>query len=64
MQTNDTRVLSAAWRRDAQGVEHLVASQVVGATLARARWYEFFTASPSPFSALLSLSQRPQRAQR
>jgi hypothetical protein len=48
MQTNDTRVLSAAWRRDSQGVEHLVATQIVGATLARARWYEFTTSSSSP----------------
>jgi hypothetical protein len=48
MQTNDTRILSAAWRRDAQGVEHLVASQDVGATVARALWYEFFTSTPSP----------------
>jgi hypothetical protein len=48
MQTNDTRMLSAAWRRDSAGVEHLVASQTVGATLARARWYEFITSSPSP----------------
>src|SRR5262249_976166 len=31
MQTNDTRILNAAWRRDSQGVEHLVASQNVGA---------------------------------
>jgi hypothetical protein len=45
MQTNDTRMLSAAWMRDAQGVEHLVASQEVGATLARARWYEFVTST-------------------
>lgn len=48
MATNDTRILSAAWRRDAQGVEHLVASQIVGATVARARWYEFITSTPSP----------------
>jgi hypothetical protein len=48
MQTNDTRVLSAAWMRDAQGVEHLVASQEVGATLARARWYEFITSTSTP----------------
>jgi hypothetical protein len=48
MQTNDTRILSAAWRRDAQGVEHLVASQIVGASLARARWYEFITSTSSP----------------
>jgi hypothetical protein len=48
MQTNDTRILSAAWRRDAQGVEHLVASQNVGATVARARWYEFINTNTSP----------------
>jgi hypothetical protein len=48
MQTNDTRILSAAWRRDSQGVEHLVCTQEVGATLARARWYEFITSSTSP----------------
>jgi len=48
MQTNDTRVLSVAWRRDSQGVEHLLATQEVGATLARARWYEFITSSTSP----------------
>jgi hypothetical protein len=48
MQTNDTRMLSAAWRRDSQGVEHLVATQIVGATVARARWYEFTTSSTSP----------------
>jgi hypothetical protein len=48
MQTNDTRVLSAAWRRDSQGVEHLVCSQIVGATLARARWYEFLTSTSTP----------------
>jgi hypothetical protein len=48
MQTNDTRMLSAAWRRDSQGVEHLVATQEVGATLARARWYEFITSTPTP----------------
>jgi fibronectin type 3 domain-containing protein len=43
IQTNDTRILSAAWVRDSQGVEHLVASQDVGSTLADARWYEFNT---------------------
>jgi fibronectin type 3 domain-containing protein len=43
MQTNDTRILTAAWIRDAQGIEHLVASQDVGGTLADARWYEFNT---------------------
>jgi hypothetical protein len=48
MQTNDTRMLSAAWRRDSQGVQHLVVSQTVGATLARARWYDFITSSPMP----------------
>jgi hypothetical protein len=48
MQTNDTRILSAAWRRDSQGVEHLVCTQEVGATLARARWYEFITSSNPP----------------
>jgi hypothetical protein len=48
MQTNDTRILSAAWRRDAQGVEHLVACQNVGATVARARWYEFINTNTSP----------------
>src|SRR5262249_5119529 len=48
MMTNDTRILSAAWRRDAQGVEHLVASQIVGASVPRARWYEFITSTPSP----------------
>jgi hypothetical protein len=48
MQTNDTRILSAAWRRDSQGVEHLVCTQEVGATLARARWYEFITSSATP----------------
>jgi subtilase family serine protease len=48
MQTNDTRVLSVAWRRDTQGVEHLVATQDVGATLARARWYEFDTSTSTP----------------
>jgi hypothetical protein len=53
MQTNDTRVLSAAWRRDSQGVEHLVATQEVGATLARGRWYEFIT---TPTSATLQQS--------
>jgi hypothetical protein len=47
MQTNDTRILNAAWRRDSQGVGHLVVSQDVGATLARARWYEFLTSSNS-----------------
>jgi fibronectin type 3 domain-containing protein len=43
MQTNDTRILTAAWIRDSQGIEHLVASQDVGSTLADARWYEFNT---------------------
>jgi fibronectin type 3 domain-containing protein len=48
MQTNDTRILSAAWVRDSQGTEHLVASQDVGSTLADARWYEFnATGTPS-----------------
>jgi hypothetical protein len=53
VQTNDTRILSAAWRRDSQGVEHLVATQEVGATLARGRWYEFTT---TPTSATLRQS--------
>jgi hypothetical protein len=48
MQTNDTRILSAAWRRDSQGGEHLVCTQDVGATLARARWYEFDTSTSTP----------------
>ncbi len=48
MQTNDTRVLSVAWRRDAGGVGHLVATQTVGASVARARWYEFLTPSTGP----------------
>jgi hypothetical protein len=48
MQTNDTRMLSAAWRRDSQGVEHLVCTQETGATLARARWYEIITSTATP----------------
>jgi len=50
--TNDTRILSAAWRHFADGSERLVATQEVGTTdatsVARARWYEFSTASAAP----------------
>src|SRR4029079_1648961 len=45
--TNDSRILSVAWRGD-----RLVATQEVGTTdatsVARARWYEFTTASAAP----------------
>jgi hypothetical protein len=69
--TNDTRILSVAWRRftDAFGAvtgERLIAAQGVGTTaagasVARARWYDFRTDSSAPSgSALPALTQSGQ----
>src|SRR5438105_1082719 len=57
--TNDARILNAAWRADALGVPHLVASQAVGLAdgLAHGRWYDIGTGTLSQTTANLPLQQ-------
>ena len=57
--TNDARILNAAWRTDASGVSHLVASQAVGLVdgLAHARWYDIATGTLSQTVANQPLQQ-------